>query len=147
LKCLESEIATADRVAHVHTLQITSAEQKCRDELRHYIAAPSQSLTRLPGGTMTFSNPLEWWRQHKDTFPILACLAKVYLAIQATSASSKRVFSQASKIMNNIRSSLHREMAGKLLFISQNWLAQSHGYRRYKDEKNNMLQPFSTTHF
>jgi hypothetical protein len=120
LKCLENEIATADRATHVHTLQITSVEQKCRDELRQYIAAPSQPL-RLPGGTMTFSNPLEWWRQHKDTFPTLARLAKVYLAVQATSAPSERVFSQASKIINNVRSSLHPEMAGKLLFISKNW--------------------------
>jgi len=100
LKCLESEIATADRVVHVPTLQITSVEQKCRDEMRQYIAVPSQPL-RLPG-TITFSNPLEWWRQHKDTFPILAYLAQVYLAVQATSAPSERVFSQASKIINNL---------------------------------------------
>jgi hAT family dimerisation domain. len=53
-------------------------------------------------------------------FSTLACLAKIYLAIQATSAPSERVFSQASKIINNLRTSLKPEMAGRLLFISKN---------------------------
>jgi hAT family C-terminal dimerisation region len=48
---------------------------------------------------------------------ILASLAMVYLAVQATSA--ERVFSMAFRIINNRCNRLDPTMAGKMLFVSK----------------------------
>lgn len=50
----------------------------------------------------------------------MAKLARIYLSVQATSAPSERVFSKASKIISKLRTNLHPELAGKLLFVSEN---------------------------
>jgi hAT family C-terminal dimerisation region len=45
----------------------------------------------------------------------------VYLAVQATSAPSERVFSMTSRIITNRHNQLDPTMAGKMLFVSENW--------------------------
>jgi hypothetical protein len=67
------------------------------------------------------SDPLQWWKTNQSLFPILANLARIYLAVQATSAPSERVFSTASRILSDIKSKLNPEMAGKMLFVQRNW--------------------------
>jgi hAT family C-terminal dimerisation region len=52
---------------------------------------------------------------------IPARLAMVYLAVQATSAPSERIFSMASRIITNRRNRLDPTMAGKMLILSENW--------------------------
>ena len=54
-------------------------------------------------------------------YPILARLAMICLAVQATSAPSERVFSVASRIIANRRTRLDPTLAGKMLFVSENW--------------------------
>jgi hypothetical protein len=56
-------------------------------EIRTYMALPS-----LDSGYPVYrpnlqANPLSWWKDHQGTLPILANLARKYLAIPATSAS------------------------------------------------------------
>jgi len=41
--------------------------------------------------------------------------------VQASSAAWERVFSRASRIISAKRASLDSKMAGKLLFVSENW--------------------------
>ena len=80
-----------------------------------------RKLTVL-GGAKVFNDPLEWWKEKTVYFPILSSLAKVYLALQATSATSERVFSVASRLIEKRRSSrLDPELAGKMLFVAENW--------------------------
>ena len=38
---------------------------------------------------------LDWWKQHKDTLPLLAYLARVVFAVPVASSKSERVFSVA----------------------------------------------------
>ena len=52
------------------------------------------------------SNPLEWWKVNEYAYPNLARLARVYLAIPASSASSERIFSRAGYVMGNRRTRL-----------------------------------------
>ena len=72
-------------------------------------------------GKLVFNDCLKWWKTNKFVFPILAQLARNFLAIQATSAPTERVFSVASRLIKGTRASLDAEMAGKCLFVSQNW--------------------------
>ena len=54
-------------------------------------------------------------------FPILVQLARIYLPIQATSAPSERIFSQAALIIRERRNRLGPEISGKLLYLKENW--------------------------
>ena len=54
-------------------------------------------------------------------FPILSQLARIYLPIQATSAPSERIFSQAELIIREKRNRLGPEISGKLLYLKMNW--------------------------
>ncbi|XP_065318862.1 uncharacterized protein LOC135926857 [Gordionus sp. m RMFG-2023] len=40
------------------------------------------------------TNPLDWWKLNKNRYPVLSNIARDYLAIQATSSSSERAFSE-----------------------------------------------------
>jgi hypothetical protein len=64
---------------------------------------------------------LEWWKRNESRFPQLAVLAKKYLSIQATSAPSERIFSKAGRIISTLRTRLNSAIAGKLLYVSENW--------------------------
>lgn len=65
-------------------------------------------------------NPLEWWRTREDKYPAIAAIAKKYLAIPSTSASSERCFSTAGNIVTPKRSSLLPENVDTLVFLYQN---------------------------
>ncbi|KAE9522596.1 hypothetical protein AGLY_017018 [Aphis glycines] len=65
-------------------------------------------------------NPLEWWRIREEKYPAIATIAKKYLAIPFTSASSERCFSTAGNIVNPKRSCLLPENVDILVFLYQN---------------------------
>jgi zinc finger BED domain-containing protein 1 (E3 SUMO-protein ligase ZBED1) len=62
-----------------------------KDELTRYNEIPTQKINIK-------SDPFEWWRIHSLQFPILASMARDYLAIPATSVPSERLFSDAGKV-------------------------------------------------
>ena len=66
------------------------------------------------------SDPLDWWRQHKTTFPYLCKLARKYLCIPATSVASEREFSAAGNIVSAKRNCLKPAKVNQLCFLSQN---------------------------
>lgn len=47
------------------------------------------------------SNPLTWWNEKKERFPILSGLARKYLAVSATLTASERLFSDAGNLLTN----------------------------------------------
>ena len=47
-------------------------------------------------------------------------LAKRFLAVQATSASSERVFSHAQRILSSTRTRMNPDVAGQLLHVGFN---------------------------
>lgn len=63
---------------------------------------------------------LKWWKDHESKFPRVAELAKKYMCIPASSASSERVFSTAGNIITAKRSSLLPENVSTLVFLYQN---------------------------
>jgi len=67
------------------------------------------------------NNPLDWCKMHKGKFPTLEVLARKFLAIQASSAPSERIFSQASLLLSANRTRMKPKIAGKVMFVKQNW--------------------------
>lgn len=55
------------------------------------------------------ADPVDWWRQHQEEFPNLSRMARDYLSIAASSASSERHFSKARYLITDSRSCLATE--------------------------------------
>jgi hypothetical protein len=62
-------------------------------------------------------NTLAWWKVNKQHFPYLAAIARLALAVPATSAPSERVFSVAGLIVNKARNNLQEVNVGMLVFL------------------------------
>ena len=59
-------------------------------------------------------NPLEWWKENELKYPHIAKMAKKYLAIQATNASSERMNSTLSLTVRANRASLTTDSVGDI---------------------------------
>ena len=86
-----------------------------RDKIKHEIDAYLKEQNLDAEG-----NPLEWWRSHESTYPLMARISKKYLCVPATSTSSERVFSKGGLIVTPHRASLKPETAEMLIFLSSN---------------------------
>lgn len=96
-------------------------EVDCKSELDRYKVAKGQVLSTLVDGKRTYNNPLDWWKENHHRFPVLAKMARIYLAVQATSAPAERVFSRASRLLSSKRSSMSPHFASKTFFVAENW--------------------------
>ena len=65
-------------------------------------------------------DPLKWWYNNESRYPCLSLIAKKYLCIPATSASSERVFSTSGNIVTHKRSTLTSENVQSLVFLNYN---------------------------
>lgn len=66
------------------------------------------------------SNPLDYWKFKEKTYPVLAAMARDYLAVPATSCSSERLFSAAGNVISEKRSRLNADTLRALLCL-KNW--------------------------
>jgi hypothetical protein len=96
---------------------ITDVKASCERELLDYKKLNPKVLNH----GKQYPDCLEWWKRNECRFPRLAILAKKYLSIQATSAPSERIFSKAGRIISTLRTRLSSAIAGKLLYVSENW--------------------------
>ncbi|XP_046543896.1 zinc finger BED domain-containing protein 4-like [Haliotis rubra] len=65
-------------------------------------------------------NPLHFWKEQKNVFPILSEPAKKYLAIPASSAPVERLFSVAGKTFRPERCRLNSTTFQTLMMIKSN---------------------------
>jgi hypothetical protein len=82
-----------------------------RDEAAAYLLEP-----RASGA----SNPLELWKGMASHFPVLAKMARDYLAIPATSVPSEQLFSQSSDIITKKRNRLANDSITQIMCL-KNW--------------------------
>jgi hypothetical protein len=64
-----------------------------------------------------YSDPLLWWKVKAALYPALAPLARVILAIPASSAPAERLFSHAGLTLAKDRSRLTPEVASDIIFL------------------------------
>src|SRR5205085_11352901 len=65
-------------------------------------------------------NPLIWWNEEKESFPILSGFALNYLAVLATSYASKRLFSDAGNLLTNKRTRMKPQLFRRIMFLKRN---------------------------
>ena len=75
-------------------------------------------LYDLEGKISSTENPLLWWKGRKDKFPLLAQLARKYLAIQGTSTAAERVMSTMGNILTKKRLRMKQDLFNSLMFLS-----------------------------
>lgn len=63
------------------------------------------------------ANPLEFWYEHKATFPYLSKYARSLLSIPATTTNVEREFSGAGWILNERRTCLQPENLDNILLL------------------------------
>lgn len=63
--------------------------------------------------------PLGWWRQNEMLYPHIARLARKYLAVQASSAASERLFSQAGLVVTAKRNRMTGDTAADIIFLHE----------------------------
>ena len=86
------------------------------------IASPTTELDmylREPGIALQ-QCPLQWWTEKASLYPTLAQMARVYLAIPASSAAAERVFSVGKLTLDPKRRSLEPDRVARLVFMKKN---------------------------
>jgi hypothetical protein len=71
----------------------------CQDELLKYKKSRGIPIF-VNEDRVEMNDPLAWWKSHHMSFPTVWLLARYFLGIPATSASSERSFSVAGRILN-----------------------------------------------
>ena len=77
-------------------------------EIENFRAVPVQPDIRV--------NTLEWWKANRQSFPHLARVARIVLAVPATSAPSERMWSEAGLVVRAKRAKLDPENVALLVF-------------------------------
>ncbi len=83
-------------------------------EFEHYLAS-----TLVMEGDEN-DDILSFWRQHKQTFPLIASIARDILAIPASNTSVERQFSSCKNTVTDKRTKLGSEKLNKLIFLKKN---------------------------
>lgn len=66
-------------------------------------------------------NPLRWWKEHAEAYPILSRMAFDHLACPATSCDTERIFSLAANYFSGERNRLSDEV-GEEQMVLASWL-------------------------
>jgi hAT family C-terminal dimerisation region len=64
--------------------------------------------------------PFNWWLNKKNKYPILAKMARIHLAIPATSTSSERLFSDAGNLLSAKRTKINSELFKSIMLLKRN---------------------------
>lgn len=86
------------------------------DEINNYLNTLNEINT----------DPLMWWKEHQNEYPILSLIAKDYLIIQATSVPAEQAFSIAGNTITQTRNKLDSETARTILCL-KSWIENELG--------------------
>lgn len=69
----------------------------------------------------SYPNVLQWWKDNKNRYPILAKLARNVLSIPVSTVASESAFSTGGRVLDSFRTSLTPRMV-EALICAQDWL-------------------------
>ena len=103
---------------------ITAAPVATEDEsiIATKIEARAQLALFMAQGTRSDREPLTWWKNNGKHFSLLVPLARILLAIPASSATSERMFSALFSVTGGIterRPNISEEKIAELFFWKQ----------------------------
>ena len=86
----------------------------------HPISIGLQELNRhkLEKRIPSSSCPLEWWRNRRSDYPLLSCLARKYLSVQATSTAAERAMSDMGITLDKRRQAMKEDLFDQLMFLA-----------------------------
>ena len=128
---LNSTLETKNHQAHSRTRKppmmtcVDGKGQRVKQDLlsKHTVPTPSSiEIQQFRCLSISPDNILTWWESQQQTYPTLSKLARVVLAIPATSAPSERIFSVAGLTVNARRSSLTPSAVDKVISVHENVL-------------------------
>ncbi|CAG8708739.1 11446_t:CDS:2 [Gigaspora margarita] len=85
-------------------------------------------------------NPLTWWKDRSEKYPVLSRLAWKYLSVPATSVPSERLFSNARLHITALRNRLHPDIVEQIIFLKRN-MQHFPIFKPDKSNKSNDTQP------
>ena len=91
-----------------------------------------------------YEEPLHWWKTHAAKYQMLVDIAKKYLIIPASSATSKRVFKKARDHTQN-REKLLPKNVEKLIFLKYNLRAVNYDTGGLNEPPHDITLPNNTT--
>jgi hypothetical protein len=84
-----------------------------KQELEDYLA--DEWLPLMNGGE--HNDTIQWWKNNHAKYKHIAAIAKEYLAIQASSASSERILTKANRLIDERIARLSSQIVTKILFL------------------------------
>ena len=87
--------------------------QKLKAEIEAYKLSPMLEIE-------SEETPLQWWKAHDTTYPVLSKLARKFLCMCATSCASERLFSTSGNIITPTRATLKPHKVNMLVFLAKN---------------------------
>jgi hypothetical protein len=92
----------------------------CKAELNRNMRDANKGACPLHNESESFNDPLKWWSLSASKYTLVADLARVFLAIPATSAPSERIWSRAARILTLRRAKLKDEVVSRMMFVKEN---------------------------
>ena len=86
-------------------------QPKATDEVEEYLREDKIPFEQCP---------FNWWLNKKNKYPVLAKMARIFLAIPATSTSSERLFSDAGNLLTSKRTKIDSELFKRMMFLKRN---------------------------
>jgi hypothetical protein len=78
---------------------------------------------------------LNWWHEHKQTYPVLSILAKDFLCVPMSTISSESAFSLIGRIIEERRRRLTSEMVEMLSCIKDKEVGDARAQHSLEDKK------------
>ena len=100
-------------------LEISGEEVLFRDG-KSKIEIELDTYKGLPRPDSSNTDILKWWEAHAKMIPLLSQVARKYLAIPLTSASSERVFSAAGTVVTDARTKLDPKNVDRIVYLKTN---------------------------
>lgn len=90
---------------------------QCESELKLFLQEPRLPLMDKDN---KYTDCLKWWAKNENKYPAIAPLAKLFLAIPASSAPSERVWSRGSRVITVKRAKMAQDLASSIMFVKEN---------------------------